>query len=771
MSRERNLRAGTVFCGCAAGMITLVSMPAYAQNASESGAASESTSGDIIVTATRRAERQRDVALGISVLGTEQLEKQQLRSFADYVPLVPGLSLQATSPTVNRVTIRGLNAGGAGASVGIYVDDSPVGSSNGLAGGAVYTANSDTWDLQRVEVLRGPQGTLYGANTEGGLIKFVSNAPDLSKYSGVAQVGGEAVDGGNVRGSARGVANFMLRQDVAAFRISGFYDGLPGFIDNAQLGVRDINGGRRWGVRGSLLVKPVEDLSIRLTGFYQDTRVGAAPSIDVIGNAASYAAPPADQLDPAGRDLTQNSFLRQPYQSDITNVSATIEWSAPWATLTSISTYNKTHFNDLQDVTSATVTYDGVATPEAPLGRPITYGAFGQAFVYGVPVTAEIRSMTPLEKLTQEVRIASKPSTRFEWLVGGFATRETANLNQQYAFRSIATGAELSPIAGGTQLRSKYEEFAAYGSATFKFSPRFDIEVGGRYAHNKQSNDNLFQPGLFSGGPFTTHVDSDENVFTYSVAPRFKVNADTLIYARVASGFKPGGPNNVTVPGPLPAGYPLQYGSEKTTNYELGVRSKLFDNLLSVDVALFDIEWDNIQVITRFGNFNVRTNGGKARSRGIEWAFELRPVRGLDVALTGSYVDAQIKGSLTEFGLDGQRLPYVPDLTAAVNATYSWRFAGDFDASIGGTYAYTGTRTTGLGALVTNPVVRLPDYGTLALRASIGNGDWRADFYVKNVTDSRGISTYIGSGAPDLRGSKIVINPRTFGITLTKSFR
>ncbi len=760
-------------CGVALGALAFSFGTAFAQaqNATPPNTASGEASSvsEVIVTANKREQRLRDVAMGVSALTGDELETRQLQSFVDFAPLIPGLSIQSGTPTENRVTIRGLNAGGAGASVGIYVDDSPIGSSNGLAGGATYTVNSDTWDLQRIEVLRGPQGTLYGANTEGGLIKYVTTAPNLSKFSAIAQAGAVGVDGGEVQGSAKGVVNIPLADGRAGVRISGFYEGLPGFIDDPQLGLKNVNGGFREGARLSSVFKLSDTFKVRLNAFYQHTKTGAPPSVDVVGNATSYAAPPSNQFDPSGPDLTQNRFQAEPYSASYTNVSLAFDWSLPWATLTSVTSYAKMNTHDVTDVTPQTITYLPPVTATAPAGTPVTYGYYLQNFVYGVPSKAAVVGDTPLEKYTEEVRLASSGAKRLEWQLGLFGTRELANLNQQYP-ASTLSGGPVSPPAGGTQLRSAYNEVAIFGTATYHFTPRFDLEAGGRYAWNRQSNHDFFQPGVFSGGPFTTVVKSDEDVFTYSVAPRFHLTDDTLVYARVASGYKPGGPNNITIQGALPPGYPSQYGSETTTNYELGLRTKLFDDKLTVDVAAFDIEWDNIQIFTRFGNFSVRANGGKAFSRGVEWSFGLQPLKGLNLLATGSYVDAEIDGTVSTFGLDGQHLPYVPQFSGAFDATYRWRVQGRYDAYAGGTVAYQDERTTGLGSIVTNPIVSLPAYATLALRAGVSVSDWRAELYMRNVTDERGINVYIGQGTPGLHGSKYIIDPRTIGVTLTRTF-
>src|SRR5215813_13780089 len=189
----------------------------------------QSTAGslqEVVVTAQKREEKLHDVPMGVTAITSEELLKQQLVSLEDLASQVPGLSLTNVEPGVTRITLRGQNVGGIGSTVTTYIDDTPFGSSNALVNGYGLTGDFDTWDLQRVEVLRGPQGTLYGAGSEGGLLKYVTNAPDPTKFAAAAQVGGEDVAHGGSSGSGKGMINLPLG-DRAAFRLSGYYSKIP----------------------------------------------------------------------------------------------------------------------------------------------------------------------------------------------------------------------------------------------------------------------------------------------------------------------------------------------------------------------------------------------------------------------------------------------------------------------------------------------------------------------------------------------------------------
>ena len=298
-----------------------------ALDASNSSASDENTLETIMVTAEKRVERLQDVPMSVTALSGAELDRLQDRSFADYAALVPGLSLQSTQPGNTRLTLRGQNAGGDGSTVAVYIDESPFGSSTALANGAFNNGDFDTWDMQRIEVLRGPQGTLYGANSEGGLLKFVTNAPVLGTLSGAAEVTGQSVDHGGNGGDVHAMMNLPLG-DIAAFRISGFVQDVPGYINDPLSGARDLNDGHQEGGRASFLVKPTDALSIRLTAESQQAKYNGTPLVDI--NPVT--------LQPLYGNLTQERVLREPSSFKYENYNATIDWSpGPLSVLSSTS--------------------------------------------------------------------------------------------------------------------------------------------------------------------------------------------------------------------------------------------------------------------------------------------------------------------------------------------------------------------------------------------------------------------------------------------------
>ena len=714
---------------------------------------------EIIVTANRREERVRDVAMGVSALGGENLNNRQALSFEDYAALIPGLSLQQQGTGFERLILRGQNAGTSGATVAVYIDESPIGSSNGLVRGGLLTANLDPWDLQRIEVLRGPQGTLYGASAEGGLIKFVANGPNLKQFSGVLEAGGVAVVHGEAGESIKGVLNVPLLNGDAAIRVSGFEEELPGYLYNPVLDRHNVNGGYRRGGRASFLYAPTSRFSVQLTGFIQETYAGASPIVDAVGSALTFATPPANRFDPNSGDLVQKRYSVEPATNRIENFSGTLKYDFGRAALTSVTSYGVLNERRVSPYSFAEV---------AP---GFTYGAvLTQFFFNGTPTGLNADDYLRVHKLTQEIRFNSTGDGRLQWQFGGFYTQERSFVSDEYFSFTQPSANPFSGMNFGLQsLPSTYREYAGFGELTYKFTDRFDVAVGGRYAYNKQFSNTLGTASPLLGPALNVVTRSDGDAVTYSVAPRWHITDDTLAYARIASGYRPGGPN--IVPPGAPVGFPASYGADRTQNYEVGLRTALFAKRLLIDVDVFRIDWRDIQLFEVINASGVTVNGSGARSQGVEWNFTLKPATGLALTWVGSYIDAKITASAPLAGATaGDRLPFVPDVTTSLDAEYDWQI-GRIQAFAGGTLAYQDSQYTDFGASAfLEPHTSLPGFTTLSLRAGVGFDKWRLQVYGKNVADKRGITAYANAGSPNNGGFVGIIQPATFGVLVSRAF-
>ncbi|HWA30949.1 MAG TPA: TonB-dependent receptor, partial [Rhizomicrobium sp.] len=483
---------------------------------------------EVVVTASKRPEALKNVPMSVTVVGADELNKLNARGVEDLLATVPGFSVTESNPTHPDLVLRGINSGGVGTTVGSYIDETPFGSSTALANGAILSPNLDTYDMARVEVLRGPQGTLYGASAEGGLIKYVTNAPDPSGFDASAEVGGFDLDHGGTGGSARGMVNVALTDNLAV-RAVGFYQRTPGYIDNAFTGQHDTNHLLSDGGRVALLYQPTDKLSVRISAMVQNLKAGNSDGEDVVLTADSFHVKYGDYI--------QQRTASEPSGVRYYLYNGTIDWDLDWATLTSSTSYGLLHDFVVQDATAI-------------------YGADIQGFVHQ-------------GKFTQEIRLASDPGQGpFEWLIGGYYTNETATLHQDIV--TSFHGPYLLPGAY-LQLDSNYNETAVFADATYHFSPAFDVSLGGRYSSNGQ---HAYQ---FAGTPLLLPAPergtSSGDVFTWSGTARYHFNDDTMVYGRVAKGFRPGGPNVLPVGGV--GGVPNFYGSDSLIDYEIGAKGDI----------------------------------------------------------------------------------------------------------------------------------------------------------------------------------------------------
>ena len=764
-----------------------LALNAGAANAQEAVAAAVATStadeeGAIIVTAQRREQLLIDVPQSISVVGEETLERQAARSFIDYAQLVPGFTVTQENPGETRLILRGVNTGSAGSTVATYVDDIPFGASGSLSNAGILAGDFDTFDVARIEVLRGPQGTLYGSNSLGGVLKFVTGVPDTTRFEARAQAGIEDTRYGDISYFGNAMVNVPLG-DTLAFRASGFYRDNGGYVDAPARGGTDVNGNRSYGGRASLLFTPSDALSIRLFALLQNIETDSPSSFQ----ADPRTLRPVDPLTGArigAADRTRFELIPEYNELDYRVYSGTLDYDFGFATLTSITSYSEQYRNELGDI--STNAARGLANL---LYAPTAPNTIGLAFENDVSV----------QKFTQEVRLQSPDNDRFEWLIGAYYTDESTALIQEYLPFTLATQALLPTQVtfGGQTLDSfvtasidaDYEEIAGFASATVKFGERFDITLGGRYSENNQSSvQQVIQLG--SGAPQAG--ESSEGVFTWSVSPRFEFNDRASLYARVAKGYRPGGPN--FIPPGAPADFPGDFQSDSLISYEIGFRAQTPDRTLSLDGAVYYLDWSDILILSTAdsaaGPVGVNSNGGRARSLGAELTATLRPMRGLNLTASFAYVDAELRddtvppggGLNLTGGLAGDKLPYTPDYSVNVAADYEWSVGDNAEAFVGANVRLVGDQTGGFNATYRatfGDVVRIDGYETVDLRAGVNFGRFNVQAYVRNLFDTYGVVNAGGfpfAVPPELggNGAQLInvstIRPRTIGLIFGASF-
>lgn len=703
--------------------------------------------GEIVVTAQKKLENVQDVPASISVVGGPRLERTGATQLADYAAYVPGLVVDSGgTPGQARITLRGLPPITSTSMVGTYIDDSPLGSSAGWVGAPNYALDLLPYDIERVEVLRGPQGTLYGANTMGGLIKYVTKAPDLNSFSGRAGVELSAIEGAGDPGwGVKASVNVPIVEGKLAARVSAYNQMTPGFIDNGLTGEKDENDVRQTGGRLALLWQPTDGLSVRLSALAQDIDADGSATVSMVSGTRT----------PIYDSLSSRHRLDQPFKSKLRYYTGTLNWDLGWADLVSATAYSKTNIRKAYDATA----YYGAYFPLVSAALPsYTNGAI-------VPEGLDLNQVTTeVKKFTQEFRLSSPAGRRLEWLIGAFYTDEDSSMLQE----DFALGLDQVPVAGAFNpfafaiTPTEYREIAVFANATYKFSDAFDISVGGRFARNKQDFT------LTAGGPLydffgiagTTISKSKEDVFTYSVAPRWHISEDTMVYARVASGYRPGGPNS-----PLP-GIPPQVDSDRIVNYELGLKSEFHDRRAMIDVAIFRVDWTDIQAFGFSNGTSFLANGGKARSQGVEFNASFAPVQAFRIGFNTAYTDAELIDPIPSLGgLPGDQLSYTPKWSGAVTADYQFEIGGGWSAEVGGGVRYVGTRKSGFPSGF--DYFELPDYAAVDLHAGFSSDRWSARLFVRNATDKRAFVT--PSSLPD-QDDWTVLQPRTVGLALEAKF-
>jgi outer membrane receptor protein involved in Fe transport len=743
--------------------LLLVSGASHAQVAPAGASALE----EIVVTATKREEKLKDVAMGITAVTGDDLLRRQETSWADFAAQVPGMSLQVADPAQTRVVLRGANVGSVGATVATVVDNAPFSMSGAQANGAFFGANIDTFDMQRIEVLRGPQGTLYGATAEGGLIRYVTNRPNLARLEGSFSGGGQMVDGGGETGLVRGMINAPFWDGKAALRMSGVLDDQPGWIDNPKLGKEDVNSIDKYSLRASLLLQPSEQFSGRFTALYQKQDNHGNLQTQVVGAAATPKNPPANMFDQIAGD-TNAMYTVPGTESKLEYYALDLDYDFGPATLLSTTSYGK---NDLFLRTDSTNTN---------LAPGVTYGAYLGAAVYGKPIVMTGRQQEYVHKFSQEFRLTSKSGASllghgFDWQGGVFYTKEDVILSQYFDARDQAnTDTVLSPALGGAEVPSDFQETSVFADFTYHFTDAFDLEFGGRYSDTKQHSQVTTFCCVLFGGPTKAfpEIESSENKTTWSVAPRFKFSDGSMVYARVATGYRPGGPNLPTSQLPNPP--PLL--PDTTVNYELGFRTELADRTVSIDITAFMIDWTDVQILsivqTPTGPVGINGNSGKAKSKGFEWNLAWRPMDRLTIGLVGAYTDATLEEDASSLGAKaGDELPFVPDVITTLNVDYSWPAFSGYTATLGGSWSYFGNQYTSFSSSsVLQAHVELPTYDTLKAQFGLDNGKYSLLLYGNNLANERAIIGYSNQGGMNQTGIGTFIQPRTWGLLVGVKF-
>jgi iron complex outermembrane recepter protein len=706
---------------------------------------------EVIVTAQKREERLQDVPVPVYTVNADLLAQSNQVRLQDYYSSIPGLNVSPAGAAGNEqmLTIRGVSSGAfTNSTVAVTVDDVPF-ASQGVAGNVL--PELDPSDLERIEVLRGPQGTLYGASSMGGLLKFVTTDPSTDGFNGRVQTDIDKVANGANPGYGVRASLNVPASDTFAFRISGFSREDPAYIDNPLLNTTGVNEDRVYGGRFSALWRPLDNFSIKLSALYQDTKGDSQGEVDL--PTAGY--PQTANLG----DLQEINFHGCcAYETQVQLYSAVMKAKLGNVDLTSVTGYNINKYDTSFDFSSV---LGGLANQ--------LYPGFHAVGDYAVGET---------DKFTQELR-ASLPVTKsIDWLIGGFYTHEKSPFVQDLNAQDVLTGAYGGSLAHQI-IPNTYSEYAGFTDLTIRFTERFDVQVGARESHIDQVAEPVIQQGALFGPPgYTNIIPSSEktsNVFTYLVTPRVRFTPDLMAYARIASGYRPGVFNNFNTD----PNVPRTSNPDKTQNYELGLKGDFLHRALTVDASVYYIDWKDIQIelLDPANSQTYTTNGSRAKSEGVELAVDVRPAEGVTVAGWVTYSDAVLTESFPGnspesyvYGPEGARLPYAARFSGnlAVNQTIPM---GRISAFWGAQASYVGDRLGTFVAYSTAPEYGravYPEYTKIDLHTGVTFDTWTVNLYANNVADKRG---FLGGGAGTYPAfAYYVIQPRTLGVTITNKF-
>ena len=682
---------------------------------------------EVVVTAQKRPEYAQSVPASVSVIGGPRLEELGATQLTDYAAYLSGLSIvQGAAPGQDMLILRGLGIPSESALVGTYIDDTPVGASSGQQPTTRRALDLLPYDFERVEVLEGPQGTLYGANAMGGLVKYVTRKPDLENMT--ARVGADFKENYNASEAgwnARANVNLPIVPGNAAIRASFSQDFTPGFITQPNQGRTDSNQTREQAGHLALLVEPSQSWSIDLAALIQHLD-SADPAIVTLTTA----------LTPDTGRLSNSTDLPGTFDSRLQYYSSTINGDLRWATFTSATSYSAMQSSAWGQIYYPLNQFTGRATGALLLSS---------------------------NKLTQELRLASPAGGRLEWLLGVFYTQEQGDQLQLVetlnTSNEVVANPQLNPLLH-VFVPSHYREYALFGNTTWKLTGPLDLTVGLRESRNEQTFGGIpacsaAYVSAVAPCPPAGAGSSVQDVFNFTVGPSYHFSPDVMAYFRAASGYRPGGPN---VPGP---GIPSSVAADTLMSAELGIKSAWLDHKLGFNAAAYQIDWDRIQIIAVAPppvSVTYEANGNTAMVRGAEAATVITPGAnlrfGLNLTYTHAVLSAPMPAGSTLVGDRGDRLPYVPLWSGSLTADYTHSLRQDWVGTLGAGWRYTGERYITIdnpGNCPTNcagaqSVPSLRSYGVFDLHAGVTDDRWSVRLTVRNLTNKYALVDMSGSG-------------------------
>ncbi len=717
---------------------------------------------EIMITATKRGEQAlQEVPIAVQAFTGDQIRRQVALELIDLAPQISSLIVQDLGPGDRKYIIRGVNST-ATAAVGVYYDETPITARSKQDGGGRQAA-IELVDIDRIEVLKGPQGTLYGASSSAGTIRYIPNRPDPTGIDATVGSFVSTTEDGGENYHVDGMFNLPVVEDVLALRGVGWYTNEDGFVDNILLGNDDINDNEVWGLKlgGEWLIN--EDFTWSAFTIYQDRDVGGTSrQMPIVQDTlATNRADPAIEPSltalgfgqPSGDERTTQSYTQTPWDEETTLVGTKVEWGiGPGNLLASVNWFKR----------EVKFRFDS---------SPICM------FFGGCPqFAADTFQPQEREVTSGEIRWASDLSGPVQFVVGGFVSNEDKDFEVQVV-ESGSNGNPVAPFSPGDPAtifgRTKsddLDQYALFGEVEWYINDQLSVLGGIRYYDFEIDSSNVETQPFFavpSLVPVKFNVDGDEVTYKANLTYRFTDQA--LGYATYSEGYRPGGTNDIAFIAPGDPPPPPGFGPDKLKNYELGWKTEWLDQSLTFNGALFYIDWEDLQTATFDPNspFNVVRNAGEAEITGVEFDLTATPIEGLYLTLTGSIQNAEynddVPGSdpATPFARDGDDIPNVPDYQFGAVGEYTWQVFGDKEASVRADWSYLDDRITAPNDSSSN--IDLDSFHLVGLRAGIETDYWTAALFVRNLFDEDE-SAYDGINTPQDPRAIVTARPRTIGV-------
>jgi iron complex outermembrane receptor protein len=721
---------------------------------------------EVVVTAEKRESTVQKTPISITAISGAELQAQGTTDLLSVAQQVPGVSFKTSGPGQTEFEIRGLTStGGESPTVGFYLDEIAL-TPPAMAQNGKVVIDPNLFDLSRVEILRGPQGTLYGAGSMGGTIKLVTNAPDPKQVAASVEGIGSGTDGGGFNHTINAMLNLPLLTDVAALRLVVTDEHVEGWIDrdvvspfplevnnSTQRGnvaaapvvqrFTDSNSEDLKGGRATLLVQPVDRLSVTAGILYQRINQDGPNTIDV----------------PPGSEVHYQPFdVAEPFQDTFTLEDLTLKYDFDSFQVVSATSGWTRQQNQTQDISEAMQDYiGGFFGPSADFPFSTADGGLGAGSITEDDYTRQV---------SQELRIASTGSGPFQWLGGAYYSTFHATSHVYSYYDGFEAMFGTNNLADNHRLLD-VDQYALFGEASYLLPDNLKATVGARY-YNFHSNSATSVSGVSANGTSDTLYGVAQNS---GVSPKVNLayipDDNTTLYATISKGFRPGGPNS-PIPPPCPAA-PTQFGPDTVWSYELGEKLKLADSRLSLNSDVYYEDWSNLQQQVAPGcGFKFTTNAGKAKVYGAEAEAAWVIIPGLVLAQNIGYTHATNSTTVPEAGVvSGDRLLDVPEVTANTNLSYHQPLVGKLGlvASINNSYVdsiqdLTFARNT------------LPSYDLVNTRFGVESDRWSVLLFVDNLTDKRALLGDTGALSANVSIlNRVATNqPRTIGADLNYKF-